>query len=57
MEMYIITKGSIEKVHNDFELSKLIKYYVNNNIKYILKFTDNIDKLLKIKKELSSLAA
>lgn len=57
MNLYIITSRSIQKIKNDLELGKMIKYYYSNNIDYKLKFTNDFNKLLDIKKELQALAS
>ena len=49
--IFIITKKNIEFCKSFRDLSKVIKYYIDNNIVY--KLTSNINKINTIKKELS----
>lgn len=48
--IYIITEKDIEFCRSFNDLSKVIKYYIDNNIVY--KLTSNINKVNTIKKEL-----
>lgn len=50
---YVITKDNIEIIKDVFNYFKIVKYYIDNDIKYkTLRNVNNYDKLLDIKKEL-----